>query len=101
MTLLDRNPTFADAYAQQIGKAVEKATKAADTLKWIAGDEGDVYLNFGKYESPDMFSGDNAAARARWSAEDSEDDRDPHPEYKTTIVLHPDGTWTEQYLFRV
>ncbi len=112
MGLLERNSGFAEAYAEQISKAATKATVHADSLKWIAKAEGDVYLIILKTEakSPrnpafcrelEMFSGPMAARLAKEYATDIENENYERTDYVTTIVLRPDGTWSEQYLFRV
>lgn len=120
MTLLERNAAFADDFAAQLAKRIgieaAKVSTHADTLKWIARAEGDVYLNISKLnvaELPadaiarnpafprtvDMFSGEFAEARAYCDAEF--DAGEPHSSHLTTIVLHPDGTWSERCLFRL
>lgn len=113
-TILDRNPEFATAYAEQLAKA--PTSRTTEALRTVGRTEGDVYLNISKVDglspesiarnpafqhSVDMFSGPHAAEAARRDVEDAEDQRDPAPHYVTTIVLHPTGEWEEVYLFRL
>lgn len=116
MNILERNPQLAEAYAEQIGKAVAKVSTHADTLKWIAKAEGDLYVNISNVaglsaqalarnpafcRTTEMFSGPMAARLAKEDATDAETENTERTDYVTTIVLRPDGTWSEQYLFRV
>jgi hypothetical protein len=117
---IEVSPEVAQAARSTRSEVEARAERSADSLKWIAKAEGDVYLNIERsfYEGPltefcrelnpangrnvEMHSGPNAAAHARDMATDSSDDgHDPKPGYLTTIVLHPDGTWSEKYLFRL
>lgn len=69
-------------------------SKTAETLSWITRDGLPLYLNvntYGKGRSYDGFTGATAECDAREDAKD-------RGEHLTTIVLHPNGTWTEKYL---
>jgi hypothetical protein len=91
----------AEVRATRIAAMVKAANTTADSLKWLSGNTGDVFLNVFK----DQFSGTRVdwygtAHEAREHAADGYDEREPSGDYLSTIVLSPDGTWREEYLFR-
>jgi hypothetical protein len=107
MTIIERNPSFAEDFAALLPKT------PASVLRQIFGVDGDIYFTIQKIalRQPDgstlfdkavnVFTGPYAERNAREFVADPYEPRDPSPDYVTTIVLGTDGLWRESYQFRL